>query len=148
VQRLARRASPGNASVGVRDVRRCRRLLVLAALAVAFTMTACGRAVVFASPIADGIEEMGMHLDAASILEFPPVTLENAELAARKSAGNGEAWQESRVTLVTVGGPGNPRVQWVPREHPLAYAVEWTAGGTIGLTLVDARTGEAFTIAH
>ena len=148
MQLSARGALPGDVGGWARELSHWRRLLVVAGIAIAFAVSACGGAVAFASPIAAGLEVAGIHLVAASIVDSPQVTPERAELVARTSAGNGEAWQVSRITLVTVSGPGNPGRGWVPREHPLAYAVEWIAGSTIGLTLVDARTGEAFTIAH
>jgi len=120
-----------------------RPLAAVVALTVAVALTACDRAVVLASPIAEGLERAGLHLETATVLDLPPVTRQGAELAANEAfAANDEHGQITRITLVTVAGPGNPRLGWDPRHHRLVNAVEWTAGSTVGLTLVSAGTGE------
>lgn len=124
-----------------------RRLGVVAVLAFALGVAACGRSVVLASPIDEAVERAGLHQEAASILGVPQVTREGAERASRDAAAaNGHTVDASRTTLVSVTGPGNPRLGWEPRQHPLAYAVERSDGGTVGLTLVSATTGEVLLV--
>jgi hypothetical protein len=126
-----------------RDMLRYEPLIAVAALATALAAMGCGRAVVLPSPIEADIERAGLHLEAASVLDPPPVTPGHARLAAREAfEANEDLGQITRVTLVTVSGPGNPRLGWDPRAHRLAYAVEWTEGSTVGLMLVSAVTGE------
>jgi len=124
-----------------------RIIAAVAVLVVAQAVTACDQAFVIAPPIGEAMERGGLHFERASFLDIPPVTQEAAAMTARETVdGNVDDGWLTRITLVTVTGPGNPRLEWEPARDPLVYAVEWSDGPTVGLTLISARTGEVLLV--
>jgi hypothetical protein len=90
------------------------------------------------------VERAGLRLEAAWFAAVP--TARHAAIQTAREAliqGNYEG-TITDVDLVAVKGPGNPRLGWVPVDHPFAYAVQWTGGSAVGLVLVSARTGAAY----
>jgi hypothetical protein len=125
-----------------------RRILVgVAVLAMAEAVAACVGPVVLASPVGEAVERAGLHLEPASFLDVPAVTQEAAVGTARETmdANVVDGWL-TQVMLVIVSGPGNPRLGWDPAKERLVYAVEWSDGTTVGLTLVSASTGEVLLV--
>lgn len=124
-----------------------RPMSVVATIVVAMLVGACTESFVMASPLNGAMERAGLQLRAASIVDVPAVPREAAELTANETIVVSAAGARlTRMTLVTVGGPGNARLDWKPAEHPLVYAAEWTDGSTLGLTLVSAGTGEVLLV--
>jgi hypothetical protein len=118
-----------------------RRTLAATAL-VALAVGACDQNLAMPGSIAEALDRGGLTLKMAWFAATQ-VTREAAIEAARDDLqqGNYDGTVTS-VDLVTVSGPGNVRLGWSPADHPLAYAVQWTSGSSVGLVLVSARTGE------
>ena len=111
-------------------------------LAVAFAVIACDPRLEVPSAVAENIDGAGIQLDVAWFADSA-VTREAAVQTVRAAlVANRYDGQITKVDLVTVSGPGTIRLGWQPRDHPLAYAIQWSGGTSIGLMLVSARTGE------
>jgi hypothetical protein len=119
-----------------------RRGTLATTLAIAFALGGCARNLTLPASVAEGLDRAGLTLETA-FLAAPQVGREAAIQAGRDALREGRYdGTVTAVDLVTVSGPANVRLGWSPAEHPLAYAVQWTAGHTVGLVLVSARTGE------
>jgi hypothetical protein len=121
--------------------RRPRPLALMCILVSLVGMSAC--APPLPSRIATTLDEAGIQLDRASALAQPTIDRDQAMRAAQGVAAVNE-WrgQITEVALVTVSGPGNPRLSWEPSQHPLAYAVSLAGPAFDGFVLVSASTGE------
>lgn len=94
------------------------------------------------SSIANAVEGAGLHLEVAWLGDAP-ISRDLAVSTAEHAIDANEIGARlTGVDLVTVSGPGNPRLGWDPADDSLVYAVQWTAGSTVGLLLLSARSGE------